>query len=61
MAIAEPNVAHELTNTIISLQETICNVKQRISKDQLDFVFDLLEEWLQIAVRLTTCSLVCDS
>jgi hypothetical protein len=41
MAIPEAHeIAYELTNTIVSLQQTIRNVKQKISKDQQDFVFD---------------------
>lgn len=41
MAVAEPDaVAREISNTIISLQETISNVKRKISTDQQEFAFD---------------------
>lgn len=41
MAVKESHeVAHDLTSTIISLQETIRNVRQQLSKHQQDFVFD---------------------
>lgn len=41
MTVTQPNeVAYELTNTIISLQETIRNVRQKLSKNQQDLVFD---------------------
>lgn len=34
------NVPHELTNTIISLQETVKHVRRKIEKDQQKLVFD---------------------
>ncbi|KAF3040406.1 hypothetical protein E8E11_002311 [Didymella keratinophila] len=41
MAVTESHeVAYELTNTIISLQETIHNVRQQLAKHQQDFFFD---------------------
>jgi hypothetical protein len=40
MADTHSNVPQELTNTIISLQETIRNVKQEIQKSQQEYVFD---------------------
>jgi hypothetical protein len=40
MAFESPQISRELTNTIISLQETIQDVKQKIRNDQPELFFD---------------------